>query len=410
MAMAMSHPTRIEILKSMNDPKRRLSPSLFAEEAGLPVEFCAYHFRKLAEAGCIALVDTTQRRGFTEHIYESLDSAYAWREEWSDLPKTLRHDVLKSVLGPGVHALGAAIDDRSFEAHDESHLSWNTIELDEPGWEAMSVILEQARDEVRRVRKEVRGRLADGRDSFLAYCLLTSFGSPQREGSLAGVGLDADFREPHPLRPTNDRLRERRRAARKGKPEREVMAKIMRHPTRVRILMAMNTPRRRMSPTTFAREAGVPVHHAAYHFGELEDTGCIVLVGTIQRRGVTEHVYEPKRTAIQWTDDWRLLGPAVKQTVLASVMRGGVEAIGAAVEAGTFEGRRGSHASLGTFRLDTPGWMEVAEIYDRTLVRLLRLDDEATSRIAAGASFFTASYFMASFEVSGRSRLPASTF
>jgi len=172
----------------------------------------------------------------------------------------------------------------------------------------------------------------------------------------------------------------------------------MLHPTRVRILMAMNTPRRRMSPTMFAEEAGLPVHHCAYHFAELEDTDCIALVATRQRRGATEHIYEPRKTAIQWTDDWKLLGPAIKQSFLASVMRGAVEALGTAIQRGTFEARDDSHLSWSTIKVDESGWAKIAEIFDGALEELMAVDQRALRRIEAGADFLAVSYLMASFE------------
>jgi hypothetical protein len=397
-ATAMSHPTRVRILMSMNTPRRRMSPKLFARETGLGVPHCSYHFGELEDAGCIVLVDTKQRRGATEHIYEPLEAALAWTAEWENLQPQIKRNVLTSVLGGAVEALGSAIDSGTFEARDDSHMSWNTIEVDAAGWGEVAAILDKALSDLMKVEKECLGRIQDGARHSLVTYFMASFESPPKDDPLKDSALGSPRVPSTPLRPTKDRRRARRRAARAQQDEQQVMARVMSHSTRVRILMSMNTPRRRMSPKLFAEETGLPVHHCAYHFAELEDTGCIALVATRQRRGAIEHILEPRKAAIQWTDDWRLLGPAIKQSVLASVMRGAVETLGSAIEGGTFEARDDSHLSWSTIKVDEAGWTRITEIFDRALTELIAVDKKALKRIAAGAEFFAASYFLASFE------------
>jgi|GEM_PF-810700 len=397
-ATAMSHPTRVQILMAMNTPPQRMSPKMFATHAGLEVPHCAYHFKELVAAGCIELVETKQRRGATEHIYEPLEAALAWTAEWERLRPQVKRSVLTSVMGGGVKALGSVIDSGTFEARDDSHMSWNTVELDSDGWSEMTILLDRTLRKVLRIEKDSGDRIDAGADHVLASYFLASFESPLRHDPIEDSERGAVPIRPAAQRPTRDKRRARRRAARAQQDEQQVMAKVMSHETRVRILMSMNTPRRRLSPKVFAEETGLPVHHCAYHFAELEDTGCIALVATRQRRGATEHIYEPRKAALQWTDDWKLLGSAVKQSVLASVMRGAVEALGEAIESGTFEARAESHMSWSTIKVDERGWSEIAEVFDQALAELIAIDQKATERIAAGASFFAASYFMASFE------------
>jgi len=397
LATAMSHPTRVRILIAMNTPRRRLSPKRFAQEAGLSVQHCSYHFGELADAGCIELVDTRQRRGATEHIYEPRRRALAWTSEWRNLKPQVKRGVLGSVMRGALEALGSAIDGGSFEAHDDSHMSWNSIEVDESGWARMAEILDRALNELIDVERDCRARIAAGADRCAASYFMASFESPRQQELLAW-GTVAGEAPPPTERTTKDRRRARRRAARQGLDEAQVMAKAMSHPTRVRILMAMNTPRRRLSPKRFADETGLPVQHCSYHFRELEDSGCVALVDTRQRRGATEHIYEPRKTALQWTDDWKALGPVVKQSVLASVMRGAVEALGMAIEEGTFEARDDSHMSWSTIEVDMEGWSQMTAILDRALAELMDVDKDAHERIAAGGDFFVASYFMAGFE------------
>lgn len=46
------------------------SPKAIAEKLGLDVRTVAYHVRVLRELGCVELVETKQRRGAVEHVYE----------------------------------------------------------------------------------------------------------------------------------------------------------------------------------------------------------------------------------------------------------------------------------------------------------------------------------------------------
>lgn len=397
-AEAMAHPTRVRILMSMSTPPRRLSPKVFSQEEAMPLDHCAYHFKQLKKFGCITLVDTQQRRGATEHVYEQRQLALVWTSVWRTLSPQTKRSILESVMGGGVRALGRAIDSGTFEARDESHLSWNTLVIDEQGWGELSGVLDIALEELEELKADCIARIDTGADHLLASYFLVTFESPAVRGSEEGPLMAPPPATDSGLRPTENPGRKKRRAAREGQTEQQIMASMMRHPIRVQALMAMNTPRRRLSPKQFAGETGLPVGTCAYHFGELEDTGCIELVGVIQRRGATEHFYEPRKTALQWTEDWKKLGPAVKQTFLASVARGALRALGAAITDGTFEARDDSYFAWSTMKVDLPGWLALTETLDRTLEELMRVTDESWARVLAGAPSFTASYFVSAFE------------
>lgn len=168
----------------------------------------------------------------------------------------------------------------------------------------------------------------------------------------------------------------------KGRATRGIgIARALSHPTRVRILMSMNAPRRRMSPKEFCEETGIPMGHASYHFRELAQAGCIELVGEVPRRGATEHYYFPVERAMAWTREWESLGPVVKQNLAATALRGWVEAVGDAVDAGTFETRPDSHLSWDTMRVDARGWEDVTSIMNEALERLLEVGVESAERL-----------------------------
>src|SRR3954469_6356887 len=133
------------------------------------------------------------------------------------------------------------------------------------------------------------------------------------------------------------------------------LAKALSHPVRVRILTEMNTPIRRMSPTEFADRHGEHLGTISYHFRVLRRAGCIRIVEENKRRGATEHVYEPVKRAMAWSREWEDLGPFFRDNLSAAALREAVEAVGRAVDSGTFGAREESVLAHDTFWVDEEG-------------------------------------------------------
>jgi hypothetical protein len=177
------------------------------------------------------------------------------------------------------------------------------------------------------------------------------------------------------------------------------MARAISHPTRVAILMEMNSPRRKLSPVVFARDRGLELNRVSYHFRELEKVGCIELVDRVPRRGATEHVYEPRTTALAWQAEWERLGPVVQQTLLATVAGAGVQMLGRAIDGGTFEAHPESHLSWHTMRMDLEAFTKAGAIMDRALSELMKLEAEAVERADGDDDeLFLGSFWMQLFE------------
>lgn len=171
------------------------------------------------------------------------------------------------------------------------------------------------------------------------------------------------------------------------------------HPTRVRILTAMNSPRRRSSPRQFCEETGEELKRVAYHFRELADLGFLELVDKTPRRGSIEHLYEPKKTALAWQREWSQMPPVFKQQMLALTERLSVEALGAAIDAGTFEAREDTVLAQDTMRLDEEGANKAMALMAGTVEELMKLGEEAAPRLdMAGEKGVLISYMAVSYE------------
>ena len=67
MTRRSAHPLRARIFEVLRE--REASPRELADELDAPLGVTAYHVRRLADLGLIALVRETRRRGSIEHHY-----------------------------------------------------------------------------------------------------------------------------------------------------------------------------------------------------------------------------------------------------------------------------------------------------------------------------------------------------
>jgi DNA-binding transcriptional ArsR family regulator len=140
---ALKHPIRVRILEVLCEGD--VSPVGFLHGGMLPpgvtfkdeanaISHISYHFKVLKEADCIALVDTKQRRGATEHIYRSKALALHTDEEFAAMSFEERRDISRSTLQMLIARADGAILAGTFDKRIDRHLSWVSMELDEDGW------------------------------------------------------------------------------------------------------------------------------------------------------------------------------------------------------------------------------------------------------------------------------------
>lgn len=187
-----------------------------------------------------------------------------------------------------------------------------------------------------------------------------------------------------------------------------VMGRALSHPIRVRILMGMNAPIRKLSPSEFSEEAGVSMGLSSYHFRQLAKAGCIEVVETVQRRGATEHRYFPVKRVLAWTREWEALGAAVRQTLAATALGGACEVIGDAIDQGTFEGLPDSILAWDVMRVDMAGYEDGHAIIERAVGELIALGDECKERVEGlpAEQVFLVSYLLSTFESPERPEKP----
>jgi DNA-binding transcriptional ArsR family regulator len=175
---ALSHELRVDILGILNE--RMASPNELAKELGEGLSQVSYHVKVLKDYETITLVKTEPRRGAVEHYYRATSTAFLTDRDWHELPDSVRPglsaDLVELIFGDVVRAL----EEGTFDARKDRHLSRTPLLLDETGWEEVESALEQALKGVVQAQKKSTTRLAkSGGDGFNASVAILGFELPE---------------------------------------------------------------------------------------------------------------------------------------------------------------------------------------------------------------------------------------
>jgi hypothetical protein len=190
-AEILSHPLRVRMLEIANEVDvsavsfvrgRYASALLDHLEEGIAVSQVAYHFRKLARAGCVEVVQHHIRRGAVENVYRGVARAYFDEDEWESVDPGRREEISGVVLQGLMARAESAVLEGTFDARDDRWLAWVQVALDEQGWDELNQLCRQMMDGVERVRETAEERLGRAREpvetSPITWGML-SFESPR---------------------------------------------------------------------------------------------------------------------------------------------------------------------------------------------------------------------------------------
>jgi hypothetical protein len=180
-ASILAHPVRVRVLEILNE--RDMSPVEFCREGFAPenmdVSHVAYHFRELAEYGCLTVVEENKRRGSVEHVYRGIGRAYFSDREWSDVSPEDKARISKTVFQGLLARVESAVMAETFDGREDRHMSWIAMKLDEHGWREMATTLGAAFSEVEQIRTDAEARLArNGEKPIPSTCAILGFESP----------------------------------------------------------------------------------------------------------------------------------------------------------------------------------------------------------------------------------------
>jgi hypothetical protein len=180
-ATVLAHPLRVRVLEVLNE--RDMSPVEFCREgfapASMDVSHVAYHFRELAEYGCLTVVEENKRRGSIEHIYRGIGRAFFADSQWAALGREERAKISKTVFQGLLARVEGAMMADTFDAAEDRHLSWIAMELDAQGWSEMSTALAAVYGELEQIRTGAEARIAaSGGAAIPTTCAVLGFQSP----------------------------------------------------------------------------------------------------------------------------------------------------------------------------------------------------------------------------------------
>lgn len=176
LAKAMAHPVRVKILELTNE--RPVAPAEVSAAIGTPVSNVAYHFRTLVELECIEAVQQQQVRGSIKTTYRNRTNLMFDDLCFATLPPGDRAGLTVPILKALYRRASDALEAKTFDVHEDSHLSVTTLSLRDEAWQEVATILEGALLRVMEIKGEEEAR-EDDCERMPATVGLLGFESPQ---------------------------------------------------------------------------------------------------------------------------------------------------------------------------------------------------------------------------------------
>lgn len=161
--------------------------------------------------------------------------------------------------------------------------------------------------------------------------------------------------------------------------------KALSHPTRVRILRALE-PGRSASPRQLADELDIPLPQLSYHVRRLAELEFLELVEVRPRRGAIEHFYRASARPTYDNEQWAQLPTNERRTITQEVVAAIWSDIAAASAAETLDSRTDRHITRSPLQLDDEGWREIEERLCAVMEDAHEIAASAVNRVASGAS------------------------
>jgi DNA-binding transcriptional ArsR family regulator len=173
---------------------------------------------------------------------------------------------------------------------------------------------------------------------------------------------------------------------------------VTKDPLRVQIV-ALAT-QRPIAPSEFAREAGIALNVASYHFRVLRKHGFLEIVEEVKVRGSTKHMHIATKSGFISDANWGQLEQALKPGVAGQALQDFNVRVGQAMEAGTIYLRSDMCLYWAPGDLDEVAWSEFVSVMAWTREEFKRLGLDTVERRAKGESqdSFPVTFAIAGFQ------------
>jgi DNA-binding transcriptional ArsR family regulator len=181
---ALAHELRVEILAILNE--RMASPNELAKELNEGLSQVSYHVKVLKDYECIELVKTEPRRGAVEHYYRATSRAFLTDRDWHHLPDTVREGMSADLFQMIIDDVVASLEDGTFDAREDRHMSWTPMFVDDQGWGEIKGILGKALKDVMKVQTQCVKRIAkSGEEGFNVSVAMLGYEVPEASATAA---------------------------------------------------------------------------------------------------------------------------------------------------------------------------------------------------------------------------------
>jgi hypothetical protein len=182
---------------------------------------------------------------------------------------------------------------------------------------------------------------------------------------------------------------------------------VTKDPLRVQIVaLAVQRP---IAPSDFAREAGIALNVASYHFKILRDHGFLEIIKEVPVRGATKHLHIATKRAFISDADWGQVEQALRPGVAGQILQDFNGRVGQAMETGTLYTRDEACLYWAPGDLDEIAWEEFVETILWAIEESKRLNVETVRRRSKGESqdSFPVTFAIAGFPSPTRGQIRA---
>jgi hypothetical protein len=188
LAKALSNRWRCRILMEVS--MRPQSPSQFVEEFGGSMTHVSRCFRELAKWGYLEVFEERKggrRGGGVERIYTSTHRPYFDSPTWRALPQILREEISPWFLNTYLDRVREAIEQGTFDADLDRHLSWKPVVIDRQAWTSICADLDEVLSWLPELEDESLDRTEDPDELIPTTVGMASFRSPSSRRSRSDV-------------------------------------------------------------------------------------------------------------------------------------------------------------------------------------------------------------------------------
>lgn len=167
MIKALAHPTRAHILDVLNEGPS--SPSKISKRLnGIGINLTCHHIKVLQDLDCVELAGTVVHGGRKERIYRTTKRHHHFSaEEWKEVAERSRQPITIGLLQMVSDDLRNSLVTGKFDERLDNHLSRIPINVDDPGWEEIVLILKRTMEEVLQVAEDSAERTSGTDDQLV---------------------------------------------------------------------------------------------------------------------------------------------------------------------------------------------------------------------------------------------------